>query len=126
MAPQTKYVMDKETDKGKKMTKYIELDHVGIILKEEFMEPFGLSMNALAKAINVPANRIHGIIHGIRGMSADTDLRLARYFGLSEGYFMRMQSRYEMIMAKRALGDNLNKIVPLKRKDSTFLALIET
>ena len=99
------------------MTKYIELDHIGIILKEEFMEPFGLSMNALAKAINVPANRIHGIVHGIRGMTADTDLRLTRYFGLSEGYFLRMQNRYEMIMAKRALGDNLNKIVPLKRED---------
>ena len=47
------------------MSKYLELDHIGIILKGEFMEPFGLSMNALAKAINVPANRIHGIIHDI-------------------------------------------------------------
>ncbi|MCL1833291.1 MAG: HigA family addiction module antitoxin [Leptospirales bacterium] len=99
------------------MSRYIELDHIGIILKEEFMEPFELSMNALAKAINVPANRIHGIIHGIRGMTADTDLRLTRYFGLSQGYFLRMQNRYEMIMAKRALGANINKIIPLKHND---------
>jgi addiction module HigA family antidote len=99
------------------MSKYLELDHIGIILREEFMEPFGLSMNALAKAIDVPANRIHGIIHGIRGMTADTDLRLTRYFGLSQGYFLRMQNRYEMIMAKRTLGENLYKIVPLKRED---------
>ena len=99
------------------MPKYLEIDHIGIILREEFMEPFGLSMNALAKAIDVPANRIHGIIHGIRGMTADTDLRLTRYFGLSQGYFLRMQNRYEMIMAKRTLGENLYKIVPLKRED---------
>lgn len=99
------------------MTKYIELDHIGIILKEEFMEPFGLSMNALAKAIDVPANRIHGVVHGIRKITADTDLRLTRYFGLSQGYFLRMQNRYEMIIAKNALADNLYKIVPLKRSD---------
>ena len=96
------------------MTKYIEPDHIGIILKEEFMLPFGLSMNALAKAIDVPANRIHGIVHGIRRMTADTDLRLTLFFGLSQGYFLRMQNRYEMIMAKRALADNSYKIVPLK------------
>jgi len=96
------------------MTNYIEPDHIGIILKEEFMEPFGLSMNSLAKAIDVPANRIHGIVHGIRRMTADTDLRLTLFFGLSQGYFLRMQSRYEMIMAKRSLADNLYKIVPLK------------
>jgi len=99
------------------MIKYIEPDHIGTILKEEFLDPFDLSMNALAKAINVPANRIHGIVHGARGMTADTDLRLTRYFGLSQGYFLRMQTQYEMLIAKRALADNLYKIVPLKHNN---------
>jgi addiction module HigA family antidote len=63
----------------------IELESVGIILKEEFMEPHKLSMNALANAIGVPANRIHSIIiRGTRRITADTDLRLAKFFGLSE------------------------------------------
>ena len=96
------------------MTNRIELEHVGIILKEEFMEPLGLSMNALGTAIGVPANRIHGIVHGIRGMSADTDLRLTRFFGLSQGYFLRIQNHYEMTVARRNLESQIDKITPFK------------
>ncbi|MCL2293271.1 MAG: HigA family addiction module antitoxin [Spirochaetes bacterium] len=92
----------------------MELDHIGTILKEEFMEPMGLSMNSLAKAVGVPANRIHGIVHGIRGMTADTDLRLTHYFGLSQGFFLRIQNRYEMTLAKRELEKQIEKIVPMK------------
>ena len=85
---------------------------VGIILKEEFLEEIGLSQNALAKAIAVPANRIHAIVNGTRRVTADTDLRLCRYFGLSEGYFLRLQNAYELMEAKQKLGDVLVEIQP--------------
>ena len=102
------------------MTKYINLDHIGIILKEEFMEPLELSMNSLANAIGVPANRIHGIVHGLRGMTADTDLRLTRYFGLSQGYFLRIQNHYDMTLAKRELESQIEKIIPMKMPKLDF------
>lgn len=85
---------------------------VGEILKEEFLEEIGMSQNALAKAIAVPANRIHAIVNGTRRVTADTDLRLCRYFGLSEGYFLRLQNAYELMEAKRKLGQVLVEIQP--------------
>ena len=85
---------------------------VGEILKEEFLEEIGMSQNALAKAIAVPANRIHAIVNGTRRVTADTDLRLCRYFGLSEGYFLRLQNAYELMEAKRQLGQTLVEIQP--------------
>jgi addiction module HigA family antidote len=94
-------------------TQDINLEHAGIVLREEFMEAHGLSVRALASAIGVPANRIHGIVHGIRGITADTDLRLAKFFGLSEGYFLRIQENYEILAAKRKINGDLKKIVPL-------------
>ena len=76
---------------------------VGEILKEEFLEEIGMSQNALAKAIAelaegiaVPANRIHAIVNGTRRVTANTYLRLCRYFGLSEGYFLGLQNTYEI------------------------------
>jgi addiction module HigA family antidote len=87
--------------------------HAGEILKYEFLEELNMSQNALARAINVPPNRIHGIIKGTRGITADTDLRLCRYFGLSEGYFLRLQNDFELMEAKRNLGEQLNLITPL-------------
>jgi len=93
--------------------KKLDLPTIGEILETEFLEPFNLSQNALALAIGVPSNRISGIVKGLRGISADTDLRLTRYFGLSEGYFLRIQERIKLAQAKQALGDALNKIVPL-------------
>ncbi len=86
--------------------------HVGDILKSEFLEELGMSQNALARAIHVPPNRIHGIIKGERGITADTDLRLCRFFGLSEGYFLRLQNSYQLMEAKRELGEQLNSITP--------------
>ena len=85
---------------------------VGEILKEEFLEEIGMSQNALAKAIAVPANRIHAIVNGTRRVTADTDLRLCRYFRLSEGYFLRLQNAYELMEAKRKLGQVLVEIQP--------------
>jgi addiction module HigA family antidote len=72
------------------MTQYLHNPHPGEILQQEFLEPLGLSQNALAQAIGVPANRINEIIRGRRGITADTDLRLARFFKLSEGYLLQM------------------------------------
>ncbi|MDR0308210.1 MAG: HigA family addiction module antidote protein [Chitinispirillales bacterium] len=101
----------------------IDIEHVGIILKEEFMEPLGLSMNALAKAIGMPANCIHGIVHGTRGITGNTDLRLTRYFGLSQGYFLRLQNHYEMITASRAIpAADLEKIIPIKTPELSCVA----
>lgn len=98
------------------MSGYIDIDHVGTVLREEFMEPLGLSMNALARAIGVPANYIHGIVHGTRGISAVLDLRLTRYFGLTQGYFLRIQTHYDMVLAARNITDTeLAKIIPLRR-----------
>ncbi|MFN7225709.1 MAG: HigA family addiction module antitoxin [Holosporales bacterium] len=87
--------------------------HAGDILKHEFLEPAGLSQNALAKTIAVPPpNRIHAIVHGTRRVKADTDLRLCHFFRLSEGYFLRLQNAYETLAAKRHLKSVLAGIVP--------------
>lgn len=86
--------------------------HVGEILKHEFLEELDMSQNALAKAIDVPANRIHAIIKGERSITADTDLRLCKFFDLSEGYFLRLQLSYELLAAKRELIKKIAKIKP--------------
>ena len=86
--------------------------HAGEILKEEFLEPLGLSQNALARAIGVPPRRINEIVLGRRAITADTDLRLARYFRMSEGFFLNLQAHYELMERKRALGDALDRITP--------------
>lgn len=83
------------------MATQLKNPHPGEILQTEFLEPLGLSQNALAKAIDVPANRINEIIRGRRGITADTDVRLARYFGLSEGYWLRLQNTYDLMEARR-------------------------
>ena len=96
------------------MAEYIELTTVGEMLKEEFIEPFNLTQNALANAIFVPPNRIHQIIKGQRRITADTDLRLTTYFGLSQGYFLRYQEDYELRIARRNIADDIKKIKPLQ------------
>ena len=95
--------------------KYIKLDHVGKILFEEFMEPCKLSQNALAKIIGVAPSRITDIINGRRGITADTDLRLTRLFGLSEGYFLRIQEHIETTLTKQKISEELKKIIPLEK-----------
>ena len=101
------------------MAKEIKLESIGTILKEEFIEPNGLSINTLSKAISVSPGRIFGIIHGLRRISADTDLRLCRFFGLSDGYFLRLQTNYETLTAKREIKDKLASIVPMNYNKST-------
>ncbi len=88
--------------------------HPGEILKEEFLGAIGMSQNGLARAIGVPGNRIHAIINGTRAVSADTDLRLCRFFGLSEGYFLRLQNAYDSLEAKRRAAEEIAKIKPYR------------
>lgn len=92
--------------------KTLKNPHAGEILKLEFLEELGMSQNALARAINVAANRIHAIVRGQRSITADTDLRLCKFFGLSEGYFLRLQMSYEILEARRALAKQIAAIKP--------------
>jgi addiction module HigA family antidote len=87
--------------------------HPGEILLEEFLGPLGLSQYQLARAVGVPARRINEIVHGQRRISADTALRLARYFGTSERFWMSLQARYDLEVEKDRLGDALDGIQPL-------------
>ena len=86
--------------------------HPGEILLEEFLRPMELSQTALANAISVPPRRINEIVLGKRAVTADTDLRLARYFRMSEGFFLGLQTDYELMERKRAIGEKLKAIRP--------------
>ncbi|MDA0780974.1 MAG: HigA family addiction module antitoxin [Rickettsiales bacterium] len=88
--------------------------HPGDILKYEFLDELDMSQNALAKAIGVPANRIHAIVNGTRDITADTDLRLCKFFGMSEGFFQRLQILYDTREAKRKLKNKIEQIQPFK------------
>jgi addiction module HigA family antidote len=79
---------------------------------EEFLKPMALSQTALAKALHVPPRRINEIVLGKRAITADTDLRLARYLRLSEGFFLRLQADYELMARRREIGDQLKAIRP--------------
>lgn len=84
----------------------------GELLREEFLKPMGLSQYRLAKEIGVPAQRIGEIVAGKRAITADTDLRLCRFFGLSNGYWLRAQVAYDTEVAEEALSEILKKIKP--------------
>lgn len=84
----------------------------GELLQEEFLEPLGISKYRLAKEIDVPAGRIGQIVAGKRAITADTDLRLCRFFGLSNGYWLRVQAAYDTEIAQHELADELAKIRP--------------
>jgi antitoxin HigA-1 len=99
------------------MTKLLKNPHPGEILQAEFLEALGLSQNALAQAIGVPSNRINELVRGRRGITADTDLRLARYFGLSEGYWLRLQNSYDIMQARREAGKLIDRIKPFSRQN---------
>jgi addiction module HigA family antidote len=86
--------------------------HPGQVLAEEFLRPLSLSQTALARAVGVPPRRINEIVQGKRAITADTDLRLARYFGISEGMFLTLQADYELMERRRKIGAVLDKIVP--------------
>lgn len=85
--------------------------HPGEILMEEFLKPLGISQYRAAKDISVPPRRINEIVHGTRSVTADTALRLARYFGTSERFWLNLQTRYDLETAKDGLGDRLREEV---------------
>jgi antitoxin HigA-1 len=97
------------------MTKLLDPVSPGEMLEEEFLVPLGMSKYRLAKSIGVPAQRIGDITAGKRGVTADTDLRLCRFFGLSDGWWLRLQVSYDTILAKRKLGEELKKITPFQQ-----------
>lgn len=94
------------------MTDYLPNPHPGDILLEDFLKPMGLSQNALARAVHVPPRRINEIVLAKRAVTADTDLRLARYFGLSEGFFLGLQADYDLMQRRREIGSDLSRIRP--------------
>ena len=92
----------------------IETPSIGEILQEEFMIPMGLSAYKLAQDIKVPVSRIQDILHGRRKITADTSLRLAKLFGVSDAYFLDMQNEIDMRNLKRLLADELAEIHTLQ------------
>ena len=93
----------------------IETPKMGEILKEEFMIPYNLSAYRLAKDIGVATSRIQDILHDRRKITAETSIRLGRYFGVSERYFLNLQDDIDIRNAKASIGDSLLKIVPCLR-----------
>ena len=93
------------------MAKRLAPVHPGEVLLEEFLEPMELSQYRLAKDIHVPARRINEIVHGTRSVSADTALRLARYFGTSERFWLNLQARYDLEVERDRLGPRLEEEV---------------
>jgi len=88
-------------------TKLLDPIHPGEILAEEFLKPSRLSANALAKSLGVPVTRVSEIIRGRRGVSADTALRLARYFGTSAELWLGLQAEYDLRVARREVGEEI-------------------
>lgn len=86
--------------------------HAGEMLVSEFMEPLKLDAVALAGAIEVPVDDLVAVIDGQCAVSGEIDLRLGRYLGMSEGFFLRLQTQYEIVEARRALNGQLDQIVP--------------
>ena len=91
---------------------WLHNSHAGELLLSEFLEPLNMTPEALAVAIDVSAARVRAVIDGTQPMDADLDLRLGRYFRMSEGFFLRLQDDYELREAKRALNGDLDRIAP--------------
>ncbi len=89
--------------------------HPGEVLLQEYLEPLGVTQHRLAVAIGVPPRRINEIVHGKRRISADTALRLARYFGTTERFWLNLQSRYDLELERDRLAPALEEIEPLAR-----------
>ena len=85
--------------------------HPGVTLQEDFMEPYQLSANSLAKALGIPQNRVSDIVRGRRGITADTALRLERAFGVSAAFWLNLQAQYELEVAQQETGSIIRKTV---------------
>ncbi len=100
------------------MAKKLDLIHPGEILLEEFLKPLKLSQYRLAKEISVPPRRINEIVHGKRSISADTALRLSRFFGTTDRFWLNLQSGYDLEVEKDRLGKRLDREVGVFRQMS--------
>jgi len=98
------------------MAKKLPPTHPGEVLQEEFLKPLGISQYRLAKNLNVPARRINEIVQGKRSISADTALRLARYFGTTDRFWLNLQARYDLELEKDRLGKRLVDEVEIFQK----------
>ncbi|MCC6537014.1 MAG: HigA family addiction module antidote protein [Bryobacterales bacterium] len=94
-----------------KKAKQLDPIHPGEVLAEEFMKPLALSINRLARDLHVPPNRIHAIVHGERGITADTALRLGTYFGVTPETWLNLQSEYDLRIARRTSGEEIARTV---------------
>lgn len=94
------------------MSELLPNPHPGEILLEEFLKPMGINQNAIARAAHVPPRRINEIVLGKRAVTTDTDLRLARYFGMSEGFFLGLQADYDLMVGRREIEGDLRSISP--------------
>ncbi|MGB6059666.1 MAG: HigA family addiction module antitoxin [Microthrixaceae bacterium] len=88
--------------------------HPGEVLMEDFIKGFGITQNKLAVSIGVPPRRINEIVHGKRTITADTALRLGRYFGIEPQFWLNLQTRYDLELAEDLVGSQVNEIAPLK------------
>ena len=99
------------------MTKNANLEPInpGEILREDFLEPLGISINRLSRDLSVPPNRISEIVNGKRAITADTALRLERYFGIEAQFWLNLQTEFDLRIMKRKIGaDIVNRIIPAK------------
>ena len=108
-------IIEGETMIRKSVIEIIDPVTPGELLNEEFLLPLGITKYRLAKEVGVPAQRIGEIIAGRRAITADTDLRLSKYFGLSTGYWLRVQNKFDTELARRKIQTQLDMIVPLNR-----------
>ena len=92
--------------------------HPGEVLLHEYLEPLELTQYRLAKSLKVPARRINEIVHGTRAVSADTALRLARFFGTSDWFWLNLQAAYDLDVERDRLGERIKRDVPVFRKAS--------
>ncbi|MCB9987809.1 MAG: HigA family addiction module antidote protein [Rhodospirillales bacterium] len=99
------------------MSDPLEGAHPGLVLKREILEKLGMSQNYLAHSIHVPANRIHDIVRGRRAITADTDLRLCKFFGLPEGYWLRLQNAHDLRNARPEIAFDLDRIMPYRKEE---------
>ena len=93
--------------------KYIHVIHPGEILGEEFLKPLGVTQYRLARSTGVSSRRINEIVHGSRSVTADTALRLARFFGTSAQFWMNLQTKYDLVISEHTLRSTLGHVVTL-------------
>ena len=107
------------------MSKRIPLEHPGIILKEEFIEALGLTPYAVSKETGISQTALGEILKGKRGITAVNGLKLSKFFGMSESYFLNLQTKYDIDIAKENTKKPLANIIPFRRKEPERLDLLE-